>query len=218
MKNITLVFLLILVLCKANAADTLVTKLINTIYLERVDTTAKYYYLYKYGDTPLFDMSDLDYEPNNKLIKEIPFQDFADAIKNDTSKIDWSAYNLTKAICLDKDHLPIHCTSYKIFKQMPYNTPDSIIHKLQHDCVIAILIKPGMSKKEINAIEKKANDQYENVSIEQKKSYRFSKPIFSKKGDYVLIRLNSDDAGCVYLFKLSAGKWIRILKFGCWVS
>jgi len=218
MKNIILIFLLMFIFNKVKAADTLVTKLINTVYLERVDTNAKYYYLYKYGDNPSFDIRDLDYELKNELIKEIPFQDFADAIKKDTTKIDWSDYKPTKAMCLDKVHLPINCSSYKIFKQMPYDTPDSVIHKLQRNCIIAVLVKPDMSKKEILAAEKKANEQYENLPIEEKNTYRFSKPIFSSKGNYVLIRLNSNDSGCLYIFKLSAGKWIRILKIDCWVS
>ncbi len=60
MKRYTLITIFLLTSFSSRAADTLITKLINAVYLERVDTAAKYYYLIDSAVMPQFDKNDLE--------------------------------------------------------------------------------------------------------------------------------------------------------------
>ena len=88
MKNIFCVALFLLSFSHSKAADTLVNKLINSIYLETVESTAKFYYLLDSAKNPEFDNYDLIDLKNeySKSINEIPFNDFISNIKKRSLK------------------------------------------------------------------------------------------------------------------------------------
>jgi len=222
MKILFYTLLLILICSGVRAADTLTTKFINAVYREVVDTNAKYYYLQEFGPVPIFDDDDIKYELINSkdILKDVPLNDFIEGIKNDTGKINWRNYQLSRARVVDKAHLPKYTNQVRIFKLVPYNTSQAELKKMDERGVgiVPVLVKKGMSEKQIAQAQDKANLKYENRPIEEKQSYIFSKPIFSKDHQYVLIRLGGEDVSALYIFKSVNGQWKKILRFSVFVS
>ena len=219
MKNSLFAAIFMLTCFCSKAADTLVSKLINSVYLEEVDSTAQFYYLLDSAKNPRFNKFDLEELMNEEEItKDVPLNDFIFNIQHDTTKFCWENFNLIKARCVDRRHLPHYGRGYKIFHYVSYNTKDSVLKKLDAENVIPILVKPKMTKAELKKAERKAIKKYDDRPIEEKKWYSFSKPIFSNNMEYVLISLDNNERGCLYIFKLVKGTWTRILKFRCWVS
>lgn len=242
MKPVFTIIFLLFLRVDARAADTLTTKLINTAYLEVVSTDTKYYYLLETGKNPRLDTDYLKNELINDktLLEEIPFREFAEGIQSDAKTINWNNYNLIKAKCVDSKHLPKYLYGIRIYhympsntpdsamikadtqdelflKYVPDNTPDSTIKRLYSENIIPIPFKKGMSKKRIKTIEKKAIERYEDRPIEEKNSYYFSKPIFSKNHNYAQIELSHNDHGAFYIFKFADGNWTKLFVFGKWV-
>lgn len=222
MKRAILCCTLLLGISKAFAqappTDSLITGLINSIYMERVNPAAKFYYLDEKGENPEFDKYDIvELQRETKLVKEVPLEEFATAIANDTTSVNWNNYHLKNAKCLPKN--PTHYSyGYRIVNIMPFSTPDSTIQMLQNKGTIAFRVKKKLSKKQLQKETDKAVENYEKQTpIEHKNFYRFSKPIFSKNRQYVLIALDGNERGCRYIFKLTDGHWIRVYKFRCWV-
>ena len=222
MKFIFYTLLFILICSSVRAADTLTTKLISAVYLEVVDTNAKYYYLQEFGPTPIFDDDDIKYELINSkdILKAVPLNDFIESIKNDTGKINWHNYHLPRARVVDKAHLPKYTNQIRIFKLVPYNTSQTKLKKMDDEGVgiVPVLVKKGMSEKQIAQAQDKANLKYENRPIEEKQSFQFSKPIFSKDYQYALIRLGGGDVSALYIFRSVNGQWKKILRFSVFVS
>ncbi|WP_419701310.1 hypothetical protein [Mucilaginibacter sp. NFX135] len=220
MKFIFYTLLFILICFRAGATDTLTTKLINAVYLEVVDTAAKYYYLQEFGRVPIFDEDDIKYElvSRNDVLKDVPLKDFIEGIKSDTGEINWRDYHLLHARVVNKAHLPKYTDQIRIFKLVPYNTSQAELKKLNDEGVVPVPIKKGMTQKQINQTQDKANLKYESRPIEEKQSFKFSKPIFSKDHQYVLIRLGGSDASALYIFRLVNGQWKKILRFNVVVA
>jgi len=220
MKSVLLFAVLLIFFTTANAADTLITKLINSIYLQRVDPAAKFYYLLAFAKNPEFDRPDerdLTTEMKDKA-NQIPFNEFQFNILHDTSKLSWKDFDLEKAKCIERWPCSFYRTSYKVFHYISYKANDSVIRAVEDKNEIPILIKPGASKKQIEKAKKIAEEKYENRPIEEKNIYSFSKPIFSFKKDYVFIQLNNSDHGCYYVFNLLNNKWVKVLQWRCWVG
>ncbi len=220
-KIIPILILVVFLNQSAKAQDTLFTKFVNSVYNEVVDTNSTYYYLLNIGKNPQFDTYDLIdlkaiIDNSKNETRDIPFQDFIDLIKADTTKVNWCKLNLEKAKCVDKDHGPKYSYMLRVLNYIPYNSKDSIILDLENKGIIPVLLKPGMSKKQMKAQEKLALAKYQSKPIDEKQFYSFSKPIFSKNNKYVLIELNKSESGCLFIFKFSAGKWKRLLEFRCW--
>jgi hypothetical protein len=219
MKNGLFATIFILTFFNCKAADTLITRLINSVYLEEVDSTAKFYYLVDSAPNPQFDKYDLEELINEKeILKEIPLNDFILNIQNDTTKLYWKNFDLINAKCVDRRHLPHYSYAYRIFQYIPYNAKDSILKKLDTENIIPILVKPKMTKAALEKAREMAVEKYEGRPIEEKKWYFFSKPIFSNNREYVLISLNNNESGCLYIFKLVKSRWTRVFKYRCWVS
>jgi len=202
---------------KSKAADTLITKFINSIYTQVIDSGQNHYYLFERGTSPTeFGSEKIDFSLKNTIgipgmPKNIPFEDFKNAIKKDTTSINWDEYGLKNAQIVDVDHL--YCQFYKVLN-VTYNTPDSILKKPLQKCEVKVLIKPGMSKSEIDSADSKAIDEYNHRPGMVEDCWYFSKPVFSKNGKYALISVDSNHSGRIFVFKLMAHKWMKILTFG----
>lgn len=200
--------------------DSLISSLVNAVYLERVNPAAKFYYLYKKGEN--LDLNKIDIVPSDflnekELLKDVPVNELLVATKQDTTSIDWSNYNLVSAKCVLKP--PVRYSySVKITKIVPFNAPDSMVQRLRNEGIIPVRLKSSISNKQYDKLTKKALERYEkDTPIENKNFYFFSKPVFSKNRQYALIALNGSGRGCLYIFKLSEGKWIKVYQFNCWV-
>jgi hypothetical protein len=214
---IVLLFIVITVNAKAST-DTLITKLINTIYTEVVNSKAKFYYLYEFGKPPKFDKYDLLELKNTAIAREIPFSDFIESVKTDTIKTMWNDYNITKAKVVLKT--PIKYTnSYRIINYLPFKTTDSVMQSYRNKGIIPVRKKSSYSARRLKIEQAKAIEQYDNsFPIEEKNLYSFTKPIFSRDKNFVLIGLNNGDCGCLYIFKLINGGWIKLFQYKCWVA
>jgi hypothetical protein len=221
--KLRLLFILFLVTTiKASAqtiADTLITSFVNAVHTEVVKPDMKFYYLDEKGINPRFDKYDLSELRNDKeILDEIPLEEFVSVIALDTSSINWKNYALDRAKCVKK-RINNYTHSYRIINILSYNSPDSVITQKRSKGIIPVLIKKGMSKKRIQAETAKAIQKYDqSFSAEDKAYYTFSKPIFSKNRDFALISLNGSGTGCIYIFKLVDGKWIKKFVYKCWVS
>jgi hypothetical protein len=200
-------------------ADTLITSFVNAVYTEVVKPEMKFYYLNEKGKNPRFDKYDLSELRNDKeILDEIPLEEFISIIASDTSSINWKNYALDRAKCV-KQPINNYTHSYRIINILSYNTPDSVITQKRNKGIVPVLVKKGMSKKRIQAETDKAIQKYEqSFSAEDKAYYTFSKPVFSKNHEFALISLNGSDTGCIYIFKLVNGKWIKKFVYRCWVS
>jgi len=205
---------------QAPPTDTLITGLINSIYLERVNPAAKFYYLDEKGENLGLDKYDIDHYTfieDKELLKNVPIDELIAATKLDTTSINWSRYHLIKARCVLKP--PVRYSySVKMTKVMPFNTPDSTMQGLRNKSIIAFRVKQPLSDRQFNKATEKAIERYEKETpIEDKNFYSFSKPAFSKNRQYALIALNGSGSGCLYIFKLTDGHWVKVYKFRCWV-
>ncbi|QHS56149.1 hypothetical protein GWR56_11595 [Mucilaginibacter sp. 14171R-50] len=200
------------------SADTLIAKLINTVYKQVVDPKAKFYYLHEFGEVPKFDKYDLNELKGISKAQEIPLSDFVKNVANDTGRIIWSDYNIIKAkIALEA---PVKYTnSYRIIRRLPFKTPDAVMRSYRNKGIIPVRQKTGYSAQQLKIEEAKAIEQYEkSFSIEEKHFYHFTKPVFSSDRTFVLIGLNDSDRGCLYIFKLVNGEWVKVLRYKCWVA
>src|SRR6202000_392125 len=167
MKSLIITIIFIFLFHSVWAADTLVTKFINSVYPEVVNQSAKYYYLAESGSNPKLDTGELRYElPNHPVIKEIPFSDFIEAINTDTTRINWRDFNLVKAKCVDKSYKPPYSYSVRIFKLVSYNTNSAKITDLKNQGIIPVIVKPHMSKAQVEQQKELALKKYENMPIE----------------------------------------------------
>lgn len=219
MKCRLLILLLLLRFGTINAQDTLTTHFINSIYKQIIDSNAKFYYLLETGSIPStgFSNREIDFSANElsgyKVPYGIPFDDFKTALKTDTSHICWRNYNLSDAHVVTKNQLPSGYCMVIIYKYMAYDLPDSTIGKLENNCTIPILIRKGMTKKQIENAKKLAQKHYDNRPLEEQKPYIFSKPIFSKDKNYALLAISDWDGGGLYFFKRTATGWTKLLVF-----
>ena len=179
------------------ANDTLICKLINSIYLEKVDSAFKYYYLLDTSKNPEFDKYSII--EVQKILKEkanhIPLNEFLKSIETDTSIYVWTNKCLLKARCVSQKNLP-----YKY-----------------HRRYVHVNKKWSLQKQKKKLEQQNAN--YEKIPREERTWYFFSKPIFSDNKQFVLISLGGRYGRllgeCLYIFESINGNWIQIYKFEC---
>lgn len=213
------ILLTIIIAVNAKAsADTLITKLINTVYKEIVDPKAKFYYLYEFANSPKFDKYDLFDIKSIAISEEMPLNDFIESAKIDTGKSNWANYDLLKARVVSQSPVKYH-DSYRIINYLPIKTSDSVMQTFRNKGIVPVRTKRNYSAKRLKIEETKAIKLYKNsISTEDKYLYQFTRPIFSKDKTFVLIGLNSSDHGCLYIFKWINGEWIKMLQYKCWVA
>jgi hypothetical protein len=204
---------------KVNAQDTLVQKFINSIYKQVIDSNAKYYYLLETGIMPGtgFSNKEIDFSSNElsryNVPPGIPFDDFKASLKTDTTPISWRNYTLTDARVVTEKQLPSGYCMAIIYKYMPYNTPDSLVRVLENNCTIPVLVKKGLTKKQLENAKIAARKRYDDRPLEEQRPYIFSKPVFSKDKNYALIGIGDWSGGGLYFFKRTATGWAKIMTF-----
>jgi len=219
MKGLILAFVFCLTSLASLAADTTIVKLMQKVIELNVPTYYhNYYYVLDKAENPKmeeFHWIDLQWEKQEFRTK-LPWDEFTNAIKADTSTFKWSAYNFPKAKCIDKDHLPRHNPHVRIIRIMPANTPKKVIDSLEAKDQIVVVVKKGATKKQIALQEKKMLARYEAKWPEESYSvFIFSKPIFSSDRQYAIISVELNGGGCHYAFKNINGRWELIASFLC---
>jgi len=181
-----------------------------------VDPLAKYYYLYEKGTLPSFtDIDTIEFK-RYSILKDVPLSELLEAVKADTASIDWHQFNLPGARVVDKGHLPKYVGSNNPprFKYVFPKTSQKEIQNLYDQGIIPVKVSPRMSKADIEYQYTKAQAAYENRPAEQKASFSFSKPVFSKDGNYAIINLfnlGQGDGG-LYIFKFDGNQWVKLFE------
>ncbi|MEO6149734.1 MAG: hypothetical protein ABIN95_13885 [Mucilaginibacter sp.] len=198
--------------------------MINAVYTEIVDPSAKYYYLLNRAINPRFTRFDLEHLPHEmrNYDKSIPFEDFFSSMDSDTVTKDWEGYDFDKAKVVERKDLPkyLEWSQVRILRYYVYkDLKDTAFNKqVATNGDIIVWIEKGMSKKKINLQEEKAIARYNNRPKEEKEYYVFSKPIYSKNREYVMISLDKSYSGCTHVFKLVNGSWKRIFSGPRWIA
>jgi hypothetical protein len=218
MRKLLLISIWLCTFFEGHAADTLITKLIKSIYLEEVKPNFRYYYLIDSAVNPELDKYMIkDLSTDKPLIsKEIPFSDFLVNIKTDNSPFHWADFNPEKARCVDRRHLPKYSAHIHILTYVQYNDTDSI-RKLVAKNIIPVPYKRPMNKRATKRAQEQAITKYENRPVEEKNWYYFSKPIFSNDKQYVFISLGDCFNESSYVFKWVNNTWVKVIRFNTYV-
>ena len=205
------------------AQDTLVCNFVNAVYKQIINPNARYYYLFETGKSPKRGMDNTtinfseDLRDYDNIPKGIPFEELTAAISADTSSINWHNYPLIDARVKDKAHLPDGWCMSAVYTIMRIGTPDSVIKKKQGPCAYVILVKPKASKRQKDKALKSFQDSLQNLPIEEKQWYKFSKPVFSNDKRYGLIAVNNSEGGRIYIFRHEGTLWKKVLVFDSYV-
>ncbi len=218
MKGLILAFVVCLTSLASLAADTTIVRLMQKVIELQISASHPYYYLLDKAETPKMDdyySIDLRWEkPEFKT--DLPWNEFINNIRSDTSTFKWSAYNFPKARCVDKDHLPRHNPFVRIIRMVPSNTTKRVIDSLEAKDQIVVVAKKGATKKQIALQEKKMLAHYDaKWPPESYNVYIFSKPVFSSDKQYVILSVELNGGGCHYAFKNIKGQWELIASFSC---
>lgn len=199
MKIIFITFFLHFAPLTSIASDSLIVKLINSIYLTQVDSSFSYYNLHYKGQRLQLHLDELN-EIRSKLKGDSFSLFFEYAVIEsvaDSVDLDWRSYHLVKAKQFSH--------GYEIF------APPELI-------VINTKLTKAKQRREFQRQDSIINNwPKENYSY-----FCFSKPLFSKDKKLAIIRLSNHKGytfpmgkSCLYLFKLVNDEWVKIDEWSC---
>jgi hypothetical protein len=220
MKLFAVAFVLCFFSCLTFAADTTIVRLMQKVIDLEVDKSYSYYHLLDEAKNPYkYDFGGPDFDKNDTL-KNIPLNDFWQSIKNDTSKLNWSAYNFPKAKCVDYKHLPRHISNSRVLKFMDVNTKQSVIDSLESNSnvdLIIVRIKANANQRQRERAKKKTLEKIYSRPLEESNYFTFSKPIFSQDKQYAYITIRASLSGKYCIFKNDNGVW-KLLYAVRWIA
>lgn len=158
-----------------------------------IDTAINHYYLFKQTET-LYYNRQLGTDIKQELLKLFPedaANDIITSISSDTVETWWDENLLLDA---------------------------TLVNAKQADTLIGSIVfnYTGLNKKQQKKLRKDLISKRERV-------YYFSRPIFDRSREFALVQMRyacgtACGNGCLYLFKLYNGRWIKINEMSCWIS
>lgn len=214
MKKILTISILSIGAMFANAqTETPTVAVMKVAIAEVVNPSASYFLLYEKGGNPDFIASDTLNYINRSVVTDVPFGDFLSIMQADSSKISWGNYNLPKARLLTAKDLPKKVLPEPTFKYVSTKLKPEEKQKYYQQNIIPVPISPMMSREEIRDQFFKAKLDFDSRPAEEKTNYWFSKPVFSKDGQYALVTLKSTKNSSCCVYKLTDGQWVKRLEF-----
>lgn len=201
-----------------------VGNLIGQVYQQVVPSNFNYYNLVDSSFVTKFDKYSLDKNELKDLLKsnpDFPYDNFVLKCK-DSGLISWAVYDLEKAKIYSYTSIPKFASQIRINRIVPYKTSQQSLDSLEKLKKYNEVIVPAKStwsdKRRSKEIEKAWVKYSDSKRPEDKVYFRFSTPIFSDNGLYVIITLNQSDRGATYIFKKIGDKWVEIFLFRRWIS
>lgn len=214
MKKLLAISILSIGALMANAQTETPTNAVMKVAIsEVVAPSASYFLLYDKGGNPDFIPSDTLNYINRSVVTDVPFGDFLAIMQNDSSKISWNSYNLPKAKLLSAKDMPKKVLPEPTFKYVMGKTSPAEKQKYYQQNIIPVSVSPSMSRAEIQDQFFKAKLDYDSRPAEEKIKFWFSKPVFSKDGQYALVTLRSTKNSSCCVYKLTDGQWVKRLEF-----
>jgi hypothetical protein len=218
MKVISVAIIFAFLSLSASAADTTIVKLMQKVI--EIKIPAAYCYLnILYKTTPAnYDATFFEELKHNPKFSSMVLTDLAKAVQSDTSTLNWNDYQLSRARCIDKMHLPKQTSIstllnniivIKFDKAIISSIVDSV--KANNKDAIVVPVRSNARKKKIAKETYKAttlhDHEIENKPLEEQTYFTFGKPIFSFDKKYAFISISKGDGGSRCLLRNNNGIW-----------